>query len=1435
MLPTWTGIDRDQADQLEAALRLGLATDPSRRPATPGELVERLRAGWAETLPTGVVTFCVSDIDGSAAMWEADPAAMAEALVRHDAVIAACVGARGGQLLKSPGDGDSTVSVFDSATSAVEAAVAATWALEDEPWSDDLRVVVRFALHTGEAERRGSAYYGPSMNLAVRLRSQAEGGQVFLSAVTADLVRDHLSDGYELIDLGMHRLDGLAALELIHALKGPGVRTPAAATECPYRGLLAFQPEDRRYFFGREQVVAELIARLAPGRLLAVVGASGSGKSSILRAGVTAAAQAGELPGIHDARVMTPGNDPRIDPSVEFDLLLVVDQFEELFTLCHDPDRRQAFVDTLLAAPGPVAIGLRADMYGQLAAHPELARAVAGNQLLLGAMSEPELERAVREPARLAGLRIEPGLVELAVHEVAGEPGALPLLSHALRATWGRRDGRTLTVERYRDSGGVSAAIAQTADHVVGSLPAEQRQLARSVFVRLTELGEGMAETRRRVPIDELVPAGVAREAVQGLLERLADTRLVTLGEGTAEVAHEVLIREWPALRGWLDEDREGLRLHRRLGDAARLWEAGGREPSDLYRGSRLSAAAEWAATHRDQLNAAERAFIDAGTTAADRERRSQLRANRRLRGLLAGAGLLLVVAAIAGVLALIQRDRARAQALTSDAERIGAQALTEQHVDRHLLLAVAAVKLQDRAETGSDLLAVLQKNSALIRFSRPFSDLALRVQVSPDGREVALGDVAGRVLLMNAGTWQSAGRAVELGDPLAPRAMSFSPDGRRLMAVTVGSSRASLWAIDTASHRAHLLRRWAGQPPSPPSGSDGVASSPDGRTLAVSLADEPAAAATPTAERLILLDAASGRMLWQRRYPMIPGQAEPHVAFTPDGELLTSAQQGDTLLWNVRSGRVLRRFPVGGLPAISADGRDVALGMNSASQVPEASSAIALLDLRSGRSRTLATNLPTTWIRGIFLTPDGQRIVADAFDGVHVWNVATGTITESYVGQPGQRSVMGMDPAGTTAIVGSQDGSVAAFDVSGTRRLGRAFSWGDPSLSCDGTTGPCDVVNSHSDLLADTRNNGAIALVDLRTLRLERLLPPRDGPAANAVSFLPDGRTMVNGGPNGRVTFWDVSTGRVVRELHLGAPVVWTAPSPDGTLLAVQTQAANSGQSQVDLVRTANGQVLQRHALPNGHQAASGGLIFSPDGREFIALGCCSAGSSVVAWDTRGGRQLYRLSPPRHGHGDRDQPTTARRRHPGRQGPTAAPAHGPGRRAAAPSPGGQHRLRLVLRRRPRVRGRRSRQLGQYLEPARPRADRQPIRPLPRDHPGRDPPARRSAARDPVGKRCAVADGRAEMGAVRLSGRRPRPHSDRVARPAAGPLVPAGMPGLGVSGLGQTSLRVAKALADTTSGVAGDGTTVHDRPRLVRRDVRQRGSDLIVPSRALRG
>ena len=247
-------------------------------------------------------------------LWERQPEAMSAALGRHDDLIAAVVEAHRGRLLKSMGEGDSTVSVFASAPDAVRAAIEAAQAIDVEPWPAGLPIRARFGLHTGEAQRRGGDYFGSTVNRAARVRGEARGGEILLSDTTAALVAPALGAGYTLADLGPHRLRGIEAPEAIKAVVGRGLATPPAAADCPYRGLLAFEPSDRHLFFGREDVVADLLARVAAGQLLAVVGASGSGKSSLLRAGLIAAVEEGEVGAAASARLMHPGREPAARP-----------------------------------------------------------------------------------------------------------------------------------------------------------------------------------------------------------------------------------------------------------------------------------------------------------------------------------------------------------------------------------------------------------------------------------------------------------------------------------------------------------------------------------------------------------------------------------------------------------------------------------------------------------------------------------------------------------------------------------------------------------------------------------------------------------------------------------------------------------------------------------------------------------------------------------------------------------------------------------------------------------------------------------------------------------------------------------------------------------------------------------------------------------------
>ena len=364
----------------------------------------------------------------------------------------------------------------------------------------------------------------------------------------------------------------------------------AGVVACPFKGLASFDVEDAEFFFGRERLVADMVARLAGAPLLGVVGPSGSGKSSALRAGLLAALQAGVLPGSERWPVvlLRPGDHPlraleqaiaESDPRRR--LVIAVDQFEETFTACRDESERAAFVDALVAATRDerrrtlVLVAVRADFYGRCAAYPELARLLGASHVLVGPMRRGELRRAIERPALRVRLSVEPRLVDALIADVESAPGALPLLSTALLELWQHRDGRQLHLSAYEQTGGVRGAVARLAERAYERLDDERRELARRILLRLAGEGEGDAAVRQRVPLAEL--DADQDERVADVLTALAADRLITIGEHDAEVAHEALLREWPRLRGWLEEDAHGRQLHRQLG--ARRARMGRRRP----------------------------------------------------------------------------------------------------------------------------------------------------------------------------------------------------------------------------------------------------------------------------------------------------------------------------------------------------------------------------------------------------------------------------------------------------------------------------------------------------------------------------------------------------------------------------------------------------------------------------------------------------------------------------------------------------------------------------------------------------------------------------------------------------------------------------------------------------------------------------------------
>ena len=507
----------------------------------------------------------------------------------------------------------------------------------------------------------------------------------FLTATTWAEFRDSLDDAD-----AFHRLVcGIRGVE-----PGPGPGQALYEGQCPYRGLRVFDVEDAPFFFGREALVQWLLNAVRPAtegqpvnRFLAIVGASGSGKSSVARAGLVATLKYDGIPGssLWPVAILRPGPDPVESLAVALSravnvgqgasaladliaelqrsekalhlttrqslsenashmrLVVLVDQFEELFTLCCKEELREALVRNLLyaarVAQGQtlVILTMRADFYAKCAVNAELAAAFSDRHVLVGPMSEDELRRAIELPMQLVGGELEGGLVDLLAQDVRHQPGALPLLQHALLELWHKREGRRLTVKTYQEVGKLEGALQRRADATLQSFSQAEQELCRRTFLRLTQPGEGTEDTKRRASMQDLLTLSEQSTAEGEIIQKLANASLLTTEgdlsekDGYVEVAHEALIRSWPQLRKWIDADRAGLRTRTRLTEAAREWKNAGRDPAYLYTGARLAVAKEWEASHPGELSADEAEFLRNSLAAQSQREASELEAAQRL------------------------------------------------------------------------------------------------------------------------------------------------------------------------------------------------------------------------------------------------------------------------------------------------------------------------------------------------------------------------------------------------------------------------------------------------------------------------------------------------------------------------------------------------------------------------------------------------------------------------------------------------------------------------------------------------------------------------------------------------------------------------------------------------------------------------------------
>ncbi len=1080
--------------------------------------------------------------------------------------------------------------------------------------------------------------------------------------------RINLREGYTAPRQFQHLTNAILGVAM-----GPSGPAAPDLGESPYRGLEPFDATHAEFFFGRNAEIRKLLDKLRAAPFLAVIGPSGSGKSSLVLAGLIPALRNGQLPGSAAWPIVTmaPGPHPVESLAVALDtldpqrsrnqlleelqgspqglrleatallrerprgarLVLVVDQFEEVFTLCRDEAERATILNLLPAAAQPdgpcvVVITMRADFYPRVTEYPALATEVESHQLLVGALTREGLTAAIEQPAFRKGLQFEPGLVSTMLADMGTDAGALPLLQYALDELWKRQHGGLLTLEGYRASGGVGEAIATRANAVFESLTPEQQAVARRVMLRLTQPGEATEDTRRRAELDELVTGEAERPSIEAAVNALVAARLLTAsrddltGAPQVDVAHEALIRAWPRLRQWLDEDRQGLLVHRRLTEAAQEWQRADRDPDLLYRGSRLAEAAAFSRLQPDALNERERTFLAESSALREREQaaaseaaaaRERLR-KRTLVGLGAFSAVALLLALLAGwqwreagqqageaqrqtgiaqeqaAAARRAEDEAQRQALVASNAETTAQAEADRAAQQAAVASTAQVVAQHQAAAAATA-EVTAQHEAQIALSRQLAaqsatdlgDPALKRLLAAEAYTMNPADLDIQRALFAVTTDEPALRGLLNGQSGDAGSLAFSPDGTWLASGSIDGS-IYLWDLRTQELAAPPLL-------STGAGVDGLAFSPDGSVLAYGTATG----------AIQLVDAGA----WK---PLDSGITTANgvfdaLAFSPDSRTLAvTGSDGVIQFWDVAGAQLL------GETRPEHDGDVLAMTFTpDGSQLISGGyqdDTIRFWNLDTMTQEGAALEAGQTGVSGIATSPDGKTFYTAGTDGtLRRWDIPT----RKPLGVP-----LAGDGTALTALVQSQDGSTLVTGSSGGHVRAWADAQADPvardlyssknavfalALTPDGATlalGGSDPLIT----LWDTTPPLAPLFLDLMGMHN----------AGTDLAYSSDGTVIATGSYDGEILLWDRTTGT-----QLGPPlhgVAWTdgvipprimtlAFSPDGSLLA-----AGRADGQLFIWDIATGREYRPHWAPLQGDATIYQLAFTPEGQWLAVAG---------------------------------------------------------------------------------------------------------------------------------------------------------------------------------------------------------------------------------------
>ncbi|WP_170330789.1 WD40 repeat domain-containing serine/threonine protein kinase [Ruegeria arenilitoris] len=1009
--------------------------------------------------------------------------------------------------------------------------------------------------------------------------------------------------------------------------------------ECPYKGLVAFQTEDAGYFFGREDLVEELVSRLQQSRILVLGGSSGSGKSSVLRAGLLPALTANAIPGSDSWRVcvFTPGRDPMTDlyfhligdnsnltaqvslddfiayPSAarrlatanEGELLICIDQFEELFTLV-TRERRNKFIEALSAMTDPadsrvrIVITIRADFYASCAEIPWLADRISENQLLVGPMTRPELRRAISEPARAAGLHMDRSLIDAIVDEAGKEAGSLPLVAHSLYETCIRRKGATMSLDCYREVGGVTGAISQTAETLFSnSFDDRQQKATQRLFLRLVTPGEGTPDTRRLLPIDE-VEQDVEPDTTQRVVEALTDARLLTVDENNVQIAHEALLRTWPRLTSWIEDSRDDLRMRQRIQHDAAEWENDNREPDLLYRGTRLLAAEEWSAENENVLGKLEREFLiqardarESALAASDRRRRRRRLFYQVAAGALAALTIGATGASILAIRAsnLAESNRQIAVAATAEANErfaraLGAAANGLSQSDPLLALSLSAESItransaSSTSEARSAMLLARQKltEPGLIPLGSPLTvGDAQTMDLDAAGLRVAVGLRDGRIVIYSTKT--DEGVLAELvGHSGGIRDLAFSPDGNFLLsAATDGDVR--LWDVGPSRY-----------------GPVTTLFSGDDVAFGVAFDSVGKRAASATGDGTVRLwDISTGMQIGP---PLAEEQLGfKRVAFSPVLEGLVAGNVDGAIYGWMDSDARSAFPPIPGGP-LGPDPDHISFSSDgSVFAVSHTNGKVSTIGFPAGVPIVERFSNTEAVVAAAFASPENILVGATA-NGTLLLEDSNLLPVGGIVQAHGQ-SIVDIESATQVPILATlgRDQQVRLWQIASTPSNGETLAFEDGVKALGVAYSP----DGNEVAVGDSEGN--IWIWDVGSAMKPLLLKGHRNQVW-AVAYSQDGRNLVTGDRDGNIRIWDTNTKQIEDQFDLGQAPVWNIAPTASKLFFVAT---GNGVHRIDASNTS---VVQTIGLPD---TAINRVTVSPDETRLAAA---SSDGRIYVWN---------------------------------------------------------------------------------------------------------------------------------------------------------------------------------------------------------------------------